>query len=403
MSAWVGLALTIATTLLSWCYALVSHLRGLPKPYSWPYYVLAQSAEFPHGDRFGDFSAFADQMPKLHTAHFFSGSSIFNYPPAAAIAFRLISVPRHHAVVFYLVPCLVLAFLGSVFLRNRLVAAGVAKGTVLVYLGLSLLFSYPLVFELHRANLEFVVAVLTATGIWCVRKRNYTPAAIALGLAASLKLFPFILFGLFLPVRRYRAFALAWLVMGLATFAGLCVETPSISLSLAGTKQGMTAFSNVATAALHPNIGYDHGVFALLKVLSGGALAGASSKYLLVAGLTAGVLYFARIWRLPLLNQVLALTLCSVLLPPFSADYTLLHLYCPWALLLLAMVHGFVSRAATLLMGCFGLVFGLQAFLIANDRVFAAQFKCVVMLVMLAVVLLKPMKGLEQGPQEVVA
>ncbi len=395
-SAWRGLFITVATTLFSWAFALVCYWRGLPKPYSWPYYVLNQTAEFPHGDRFGDFQLFSDQMPNLHTAQFFTGMHLFNYPPASAIFFRLLTLPVQHAVLFYLL-LVVLALLAAArFLAGRLGQLGVAPGVVFGFIAGTVLFSYPLQFELHRANLEFVIVVFTATGLWSIARGRYTLAAVLLGLAASMKWFPFILFGLFLPLRRYRDFALAWGVMAAATLAGLWAETPSLAMSIEGTRRGMLMFANYATAALNPNIGYDHGVFALVKVLTGGAAASGSSVYLLCGGLAAGLLYLVRIWRLPLLNQVLALVLCSVLLPPFSADYTLLHLYCPWALILLSLVRGRLlpsaGRAASLLLAGCGLVFGLQSFLIVHGTLYAAQCKCLVLLAMLAVTLVEPLR-----------
>jgi hypothetical protein len=44
-------------------------------------------------------------------------------------------------------------------------------------------------------------------------------------------------------------------------------------------------------------------------------------------------LYFGRIRKLPLLNQVTALTVCALVLTPFSSDYTLAHLLVPFTLL----------------------------------------------------------------------
>jgi hypothetical protein len=45
------------------------------------------------------------------------------------------------------------------------------------------------------------------------------------------------------------------------------------------------------------------------------------------------LLYVFRIVRLPRVNQIVILLTLSVLLPPVSADYTLVHLYPAWLIL----------------------------------------------------------------------
>jgi len=60
--------------------------------------------------------------------------------------------------------------------------------------------------------------------------------------------------------------------------------------------------------------------------------------YLLV-GIVGGLLFFFfRIVRLPLLNQIVVLVATLLVLPPVSNDYTLLHLYAPFACLTLFAV-----------------------------------------------------------------
>ena len=83
----------------------------------------------------------------------------------------------------------------------------------------------------------------------------------------------------------------------------------------------------------------------------------------IAASLVAAVwLYFKRIFKLPLLNQVLSLTICSILLPPVSHDYTLIQMYAPWAI-----VHA--------------------------DYRYAGQFKALVLLVLLLLALRFPLEN----------
>ena len=101
--------------------------------------------------------------------------------------------------------------------------------------------------------------------IW---KKHYTVAAVLFGMAASIKLFPFILFGIFLPLKRYKDFALAWLVFAGLTFAGLCIETPSPLLSLRGTVAGFAAFSKEDITGISQYVGYSHSILDFIKVLA---------------------------------------------------------------------------------------------------------------------------------------
>ncbi len=388
----------VGLTLFTWVFCLVCHFRGLAKPYSWPYYVSHQTVTEPHGDRFGDFLVFAEQMGKLHTDHFFTGKAIFNYPPAAAIFFRLVTWPYGHKAVPYVLAMLVVVVFAGRFMVRKFKALGVPGREALGFVAGSLLFSFPLHFECLRANLEFIIVCFTAFGTWMIWRKRYTPAAVLFGVAASMKLFPFILFGIFLPLKRYKEFGLAWLVFGLMTFAGLCLETPSPMASLHGTVVGFAAFSNLAVTGISEYVGYDHGILALIKVVCQGSsvdFVRLGSRYLVVAGLVAGIVYFVRIWRLPLLNQLLALMLCMVLLPPFSADYTLLHLCAPLALLMLGLTGGTVRLPVKVLwaeMICVGVMFALKSFVILGGRMYAAQVNTVFMLALLGLVLWVPVE-----------
>ena len=247
-----------------------------------------------------------------------------------------------------------------------------------------------------------------------VWRKRYTPAAVLFGVAASMKLFPFILFGIFLPLKRYKEFGLAWAVFAGMTVLGLVAETPSPLTSLHGTVTGFAAFSNLAVTGISEYVGYDHGILALIKVLTQGTsvdLVKLGGRYLLVAGLVAGVLYLVRIWRLPVLNQLLALMLCMVLLPPFSADYTLLHLCAPLALLMLGLTAGTVRLPRRVLyaeMICVGVMFALKSFVIVGGRMYASQVNTVFMLALLGMVLVWPVEmtgkpevfpvGIEEAP-----
>jgi hypothetical protein len=90
---------------------------------------------------------------------------------------------------------------------------------------------------------------------------------------------------------------------------------------------------------------------------------------------------------MPVLNQVLCLTVAMTLLPPMSFDYTLIHLYLPFALLALYLVD-FHRKGLDAPRGVAGVVFCMVVLLsqvgeiiFHGDRL-GGQIKAVALLVL---------------------
>lgn len=144
-------------------------------------------------------------------------------------------------------------------------------------------------------------------------------------------------------------------------------------------------------------IGYDHSVFGIFKVLfvsHQASYAVLLHRYLLTVAVIMTALFFWRIVRLPRPNQVLAIIVATVMLPPTSFDYTLQSLYIPWALLALLCVAA-RSRSERIpgmmpTMICFGLLLGPETFLQWHGVIFAGQLKALVLIALTAISLLYP-------------
>jgi hypothetical protein len=163
-----------------------------------------------------------------------------------------------------------------------------------------------------------------------------------------MKFYPIVFAGLLLARRQYRATAVALATAAVSMAASLWLVCPDVRVSWRGMQQGLAAF-RVWYMLGYEQVGFDHSVFAGVKALwlmvSGKPLPPQSLALLLgiyMPGIAfAGiVLYFDRIRKLPVVNQVLCLTIATILLPPVSYDYTLLHLYAPWAMLVLVAMDG---------------------------------------------------------------
>ena len=128
-------------------------------------------------------------------------------------------------------------------------------------------------------------------------------------------------------------------------------------------------------------MGFDHSLWALGKTLLPAATPAARAPWLRVYVVTAGIVgaaaWFGRVRRLGGAEKVLFLSVATVLLPPVSYDYTLVHLYAPWLLLvLLLMRERRISWAGCAALGCFAVVFAAEGYVIDQHDHFGAQVKC---------------------------
>jgi hypothetical protein len=210
--------------------------------------------------------------------------------------------------------------------------------------------AYPIVFCLQRGNLEIILAIGMATGMWAYWRGHHIAAALIWGVFGSAKIYPLALLGLFLAGRRYRYIAAGLVTAVLTTLASLAYMGPTIPLALAGTRSGLHAFFGLYALRYDwVSIGYDHSLFSLIKRC---LHPGEHQLVLLLrfyTPLMAGMvpaLYFLRVRRLSMPNQLLFLTVVSILVPPTSGDYTLLQLYVPLVVLMLFALDGRMAAVA---------------------------------------------------------
>ena len=118
---------------------------------------------------------------------------------------------------------------------------------------------------------------------------------------------------------------------------------------------------------------FDHSLLAPSKILfnylanHSGVLPHLIKPYLLIAGTIALLVFFVRAWHMPAINRIVFLFAAMVALPPVSYDYTLVHLYAPWAMLVIVALHAGADGVA--LPGfrtyflCFAVLFTSQVFI----------------------------------------
>jgi hypothetical protein len=311
--------------------------RAGTSPYNW----------FPLSDRlFFDLREYPGTYTLLHTRAFFDNVAVrpwphpmyspVAYPPFAAVVMAPIYAFPIPELLYLMVSAAWLAAAIG-WARRALVREGIAPATALLFPLTLAVTSFPIARLIHQGNIELVVWMFTAVGVWAFLRGRDDAAAILWGLAAAMKLFPLVLLGMLLPRGRYRAFAI-----GLGTFVGATVVSlwwlgPSVGVAWRGSLKNVFGYQSARLAELSgPSLASNHSVAELIKVLA--AIAGyppnkVTLAYYAAGALVLGVAFFRRLWTMPVANQLLALTTFMMMLPTISYFHALVHMYAPFAVL----------------------------------------------------------------------
>jgi hypothetical protein len=179
---------------------------------------------------------------------------------------------------------------------------------------------------------------------------------------------------------------------------------PTYQTASAGIANGLDFFRGQYMLQVHPSeIGFDHSLFAVVKKLTFSLHAVSVAHglyylpwlygYMAVCAVVGVILYFLRIRTLPRANQILALTVASILLPPVSGDYTLVHLYIPWGVLVLVSISLNDARKVkglVLSFVCMAFLMAPESFAVINGIRIAGQLKAIVLLILFVVSLTCP-------------
>ncbi len=300
--------------------------------------------------RFVDFHTFFGKFHFFHSRLFYTESAVLPYPAPAVAAYKLFLMPLptpHHgawALARYEGSILLCSWVMLFLWRAALVRKGQRPLSATLFVLGCYLFSFAFWFEFAQGNIEWVVWAVLSLGLWAFCGRHFKAAALLIGLAGSMKIFPIIFVGLFLPIRRYRDALLTLLSAAASTVVGLWLVCPDIAYSWHHTVGALTNFEHESVAGFRPlELGFDHSLRSLVSLtLTSFGLHDSQAffgLYLLVVALGGVLLFFTRIRHLPLPNQILSLAIAAIFLPPVSFDYTLLHLYPGLVLLSLLAVQ----------------------------------------------------------------
>ncbi len=287
----------------------------------------------------------------------------FTYPAPLALVFAAIySIP--HPLRWYSLACGLSAVVWGLWLARGLSKSGVAPKSSALFAVVVLATAWPVAFLLDSGNIEGVVVVTLAGGILAFCGKRWYLAAILIGLAGAMKLFPLALLGLLVATRKYRAFALGLATAFLVTVVSLAIVGPTMADAQIGVNAGFRSLGYGQQFPDTPAL-VNHSLWALLKwgyvrvdhllhpIATGPGtplwterasqeflVCGRLLNWYVAAAVTGGMtMYVFRLRQMPPLNLILGLTISAVLLPPVSVDYTLANLLVPFGLLAMHSVR----------------------------------------------------------------
>lgn len=270
----------------------------------------------------------------LHTATFFdpANSSPVAYPPFGAVQLMLLYATGH-PVIFFL--ALAVAALGVAVsgVRRALIENGIDRRTALLFPMTLAVMSFPIERLVVQGNIEIFLWIFTAAGVWAYLRDRDDIAATSWGLAAASKLYPAALLLLFVPQRKYRAFAVGVIVFFAASVLSMVWLGPDLATVWRGSLQHVFGYQQLRAAELSTReLNANHSWFLPVKFAA--AVFGISALalvklYYMCGGLIFLAVFFGRLRKMPIANQLLGVSIFMMTLPTISYFHTLVNLYAP--------------------------------------------------------------------------
>ena len=287
----------------------------------------------------GDLLENAPTFRLVHTQAFWHGAlaPAIAYPPFGGVVLGLFYASGHPGLLYMSLG--LSSLLPACWLvRRALLERGIQTWTATLFPLTIAAASFPIEGLLQRGNLELVVWILAGLGAWMFLRGHEHRAAIFWGLAAAVKLYPIVLLILFWPRRRFRPALLGVASFLVATAGSLLYLGPTLRSAWLGWTGDLFGYQHKRAAFWNlTELAENHSFFTWVKavaIVAHHPPDGLIPTYYVCGGLLFGLLYFGRLGKLPVPNQLLGVTAFMLLLPTISAFYTLVHLYAPLLVLI---------------------------------------------------------------------
>ena len=368
-----AILLMLSLTTCSYYSLRGPHESGLslfnPQPRAFDYWDYLPRFGYRHSPRFFTYEGFPHYEFYYPAPAIFVLAPFYHFdPPSPFTSTANVPHDRYHFQGYRLYVLLT----GSLFLTmSAMVAAalrrrGIPALDVAVVVAGTALTAYPLLFALQRGNIEALTWMFSAVAVWALATNRRSTAAVLVGVAGAVKIYPLVLAGLFLRQRNWRALFLTLAVWLAVTMAGLLYLDPSLRESATFVMAGIHDWTKDMSLVFSSQ--FDHSAFSLVKWLNLGSQPRYDHELSLYYPIAAvgSLILFAGALRQPFANQVLFLCCAAVTLPPASYDYTLCLLYVPLTVLALGITAKHAPRPAGLhfvVLSLFALVLSPDFFL----------------------------------------
>ena len=204
---------------------------------------------------------------------------------------------------------------------------------ILITMILVTFLSYPFMFEVDRANLEYVVWASLILFFIFYKKQNYKTAAVMLAFPICMKLYPAVFILLFLQKKRIKEFCICGIVCIIVTSLGYVLLGGTFA-TLPIAISGFESFIDTQVETVN-GVKFDHTIWSMInyyKLLFGGELCGTLglilyTVFIIAIAILIG-LYIIFLekeeWKI-----ITLLTVMMITFPYFSYDYTLIHMFIP--------------------------------------------------------------------------
>lgn len=360
-----------------------------------------------------DFHAFQERSFHFRTdSYWLEYNYPMTYPATVAVIFAIFYKLPHPLKIYLGV--LVCGWISYVVwiargLSKRGIPADQSTAFGLILLGTS----WPAFYQFDTANIEGLMAILLFVGVIAVlRGRSWSGTAL-IALAGAMKLFPAVMLALLVSKRRYKETAFGVILMAILNYGSLALLGPNIRFAQDQIRDGFRFLrNNFITPRGSIQLNFSHALYMPIRfvvllidrVLRYGGRHGPAKHemalmdttltiYMVVMAILGLTLYFWRIRRLPMLNQVIALTICAVVFTPFSSDYTLNHMLLPLSLLCFYAVDAW--REKRIIPGldasfaCLCLILGFSTFF-TMQYAFSNTVRCFALIALLILVMRHP-------------
>jgi hypothetical protein len=280
----------------------------------------------------------------LHTAAFFDSTnpSPVAYPPFGAVQLGLLYFSGHPVILFLV---LATAWLGFAVwgVRRALVEVGIDRRIATLFPLTLALVSFPIERLVVQGNIEIFLWIFAAAGTWAYLRDHDDVAAIFWGLGAASKFYPAVLLLLLLARRKFRAFTVGMLVFVAVTLLSTAYLGPDLATAWKGSLQNVFGYQLLRAAELSTReMNANHSWFLLVKlaaVIFGASALKLVKAYYVCGGLLFVAVFFGRLRKMPVANQLLGASVFMLTLPTISYFHTLVNLYAPLLVLFFVAIR----------------------------------------------------------------